>query len=382
MDKLPIYKATVSSIDGSGIYAISFVDYPANEQNFVALKKAQEIKLKLDAKKQILTGVVLVPDQLIYRNDTQLGEYYLTFTASDIEKIAAKMMKHGAALSGTTHQHAHKLSNNQLVEIWTVRDSKLDKAVALGLGELPPGTLIASYKINNNRYWQREVLTGNVRGFSLEGFFNFKKVINMKKQTIKPGAKKPGLVAQFVKALLEDSTAEAEALVDEAEKDETDSGTPVLAFTLSDGGEVLVDSDGFCTLNGEQMPAGSHELNDGNFINIDDAGMLLETAPEAEAGDAEPAEADLVAAREAGKAFLKKFGTKKAAPAKKAALSKNAAEIAKLKAQIAKLEKQPTTEKVKAATAVTTQLSAEEYANLKPYERYALALRMKNGTTK
>lgn len=379
MSKIPIYKATVSSIDDSGIYAISFVDYPANEQNFVALKRAKQVKLKLDKQKQILTGVVLVPDQLIYRNDTQLGEYYLTFTAADIEKIAAKMMRVGAALSSTTHQHAHKLSNNQLVEIWTVTDSKLDKAVALGLGELPVGTLLASYKVNNNKYWREEVLTGNVRGFSLEGFFNFKKIINMKKQTIKPGAKKPGLVAQFVKALLEGSTEEAEALVDEADKDETDSGTPLMVFTLSDGGEVHVDADGYCTLNGEQMPAGSHELNDGNFINIDDAGLLLETSPEPTAADEAQAEAELEVAREAGKAFLKKFGSKKPAPAKNAADTKNAAEIAKLKAQIAKLEKQPSAGKAKAATSVSTELSKEDYAKMAPYERYAYALRVKNG---
>lgn len=341
--KIPIYEAKVKGTDNTGIFAMSFVELPANESNFVALQRQRPVKLSIDKQKQMLTGVVLIPDQLIYRNDVQLGEYYLKFTTPEIERIALKMMRTGVALTTTTHQHEKPLKGNYLAELWIVKDSKRDKSVALGLGELPVGTLVASYKIENPAYWRTEVLTGNVKGFSLEGIFNFNSV-QMKKnpktaaQLAKEQAaaknKGKGIPAFFrsVAAFLEgESEAAAEGVAEEAKKDETDSGTPYLIFELGEGGEVWVDEDGFCTLEGgEQMPAGEHALADGNVIVVDDSGMLVITQPEADG--AEPAEADVAMAKQRAKAFLKSQNPK-------------AAEIAKLKAQIAELEKQPSTTK-------------------------------------
>ena len=341
--KIPIYEAKVKGADNTGIFAMSFVEFPANEQQFVALQRQRPVKLSIDKQKQMLTGVVLIPDQLIYRRDDQLGEYYLKFTAAEIERIALKMMRTSVALTTTTHQHEKPLKGNYLAELWIVKDSKRDKSVALGLGELPVGTLIASYKIESPAYWRTEVLTGNVKGFSLEGIFNFNSV-QMKKNPKKAAPlateqaaaenKGKGIPAFFrsVAAFLEgESEAAAEGVAEEAKKDETDSGTPYLIFELAEGGEVWVDEEGFCTLEGgEQMPAGEHALADGNVIVVDDSGMLVITQPEADG--AEPAEADVAMAKQRAKAFLK-------------SQNPNAAEIAKLKAKIAELEKQPSTEK-------------------------------------
>lgn len=341
--KIPIYEAKIKGTDNTGVFAMSFVEMPANESYFAILQRQRPVKLSIDKQKQMLTGVVLIPDQLIYRDDDQLGEYYLKFTAAEIERIALKMMRTGVALTTTTHQHEKPLKGNYLAELWIVKDSKRDKSVALGLGELPVGTLVASYKIENPAYWRTEVLTGNVKGFSLEGIFNFNSV-QMKKnpktaaQLAKEQAaaknKGKGIPAFFrsVAAFLEgESEAAAEGVAEEAKKDETDSGTPYLIFELGEGGEVWVDEDGFCTLEGgEQMPAGEHALADGNVIVVDDSGMLVITQPEADG--AEPAEADVAMAKQRAKAFLKSQNPK-------------AAEIAKLKAQIAELEKQPSTTK-------------------------------------
>jgi hypothetical protein len=354
---LPIYEAKIRDADNTGIFALSFVDYPANEQNFVALKRQARVKLKLDKHKQILTGVVLIPDQAIYRHDDNLGEYFLRFTAPDIEKIAQKMMKVGAALSTTTHQHESSLKGNYLTELWIVADPKTDKSVALGLGEYPAGTLIASYKIESEKYWREQVLTGNVRGFSLEGIFNFKSV-QMKKAPIKPA--QPGKVelTAFGKilqslgiAVAMDTVEDTKALETPAAVDETESGVPTLIFELQDGGEVWVDAEGFATLDGEQAPAGEHALSDGNFIVIDDSGMLVITQPEAEATPpAEPDAAMLAAAKERGKQFLAKR-----APAE----NSNATEIATLKAKIAELQKQPSAAPAKPSVAGTVKSVAE-----------------------
>lgn len=339
--KIPIYSAQIGALDDTGIYAISFVDFPANEQNFVALNKHQQIKLNLNKQKQILTGVVLIPDQLIYRRDAKLGEYYIKFSAGDIEKIALKMMRTGLALQNTTHQHESELKGNYLTELWIVQDPKRDKSVALGLGEYPKGTLLASYKVESSEYWRKEVLTGNVKGFSLEGFFNFNNLVMNKKTA--PAAKlaaekKPSTMGTFLRtmaAMLEGETvADAEAIVDVAADDEVDAGDPYLIFELADGGEVWVDAEGFATLDGEQMPAGEHALADGNFIVIDDAGNLVVTQEEADGAEAEVPEVALRKAKARGKAVLMAINGK---------TDPKAAKIANLEKQLAALKKAPST---------------------------------------
>ncbi len=80
------------------------------------------------------------------------------------------MMKTGLPLHSTTHQHNQNLSGNYLIELWIVENPQNDKSNELGFKNLPKGSLMASYKITDENYWNNEVMTGNVKGFSLEGF--------------------------------------------------------------------------------------------------------------------------------------------------------------------------------------------------------------------
>lgn len=336
--KIPVYQATVSDREDDGIFAMSFVDFPAVERDFVALSKQKPVKLALDRKKHILSGVVLVPDQLIYRNDN--GEYYLQFTATDIERISHKMMRTGLALATTTHQHAEPLAGNYLVEMWIVEDPERDKSVAIGLGRQPKGTLCASYKVSDLNYWRNEVETGQVKGFSLEGFFNLKTVSYMnknRKPTRKAVPAKNRGAAAFAAGILKscaalfegETEAEAEDLVDVAADDNTDSLEPMLVGELAEGGEIHVDYEHFATIDGEQAPAGVHALADGNFIEVDDDGYMVETVEDAD--DVEPAAADLAAAR---RRMKQHFAKKPKAKTGTALARENAA----LKRQIAQLK--------------------------------------------
>lgn len=275
---IPIYNCLIEETDQTtGIMAISFVDCPANEEDFVALaRQPQEVTLRHDWKKQILTGVVLKPDQLIYRYSPQMGEYCIKFSADQIEKIAQKMMRTGVALHNTTHQHATPLKDNYLTELWIVEDPQSDKSNALGFKNLPKGTLMCSYKVEDKEYWTNEVLTGNVKGFSLEGFFNqqieISEPINQSKQKCikmdKP-KKKPTLLKRIARMLLDIETV--------SKSDATASGEPYIIFVLSDGKEIYVDQDGFATLDEEQAPSGEHNLADGNILVIDEQGQFVET---------------------------------------------------------------------------------------------------------
>lgn len=278
---IPVYNCLIdeNTEDQSGIYAISFVDVPANEIDFVTLAKQPKLeRLNRDSKKQILTGVVLRPDQLIYRNDPR-GEYYIRFSAEEIEKIAQKMMRTGIALQNTTHQHQNPLEGNYLTELWIVENPQHDKSQALGFTDLPKGTLMCSYKIADKHYWDTQVMTGNVRGFSLEGFFfqeisnnkTIKSITNQKQnEKMNQRNKKTGTLLSRISQFFLDIQAVEKA-------DSTSSGTAYVLFTLADGKEVYIDADGFATLDDEQLPAGDHPLADGNILVVDDQGQFIET---------------------------------------------------------------------------------------------------------
>lgn len=281
--KLPVYNCEIedSVNDMTGIYAISFVDLPANEVDFLALDKKTPMLLKKDSKKQILTGVILKPEQLIYRFSEQIGEYYIKFSAEQIEKIAQKMMKTGIALQNTTHQHQSQLSGNYLTELWIVENPSIDKSRALGFKDIPKGALMCSYKIEDQSYWDNEVMSGNVKGFSLEGFFNQElnmskitntKSVNMRKKKFNFNAVKRG--ALLLAGLTREELSEIESIEVE---DTTQSSEAYLEFTLKDGKVVKVDDTGYATLDGEQMPAGEHPLADGNILVIDENGNFVDT---------------------------------------------------------------------------------------------------------
>ena len=59
----------------TGVEAISIVENPAIEEDFIALKD-QELKLaEIDKEKKILMGALLIPNKPIYRKNKE-GEYY------------------------------------------------------------------------------------------------------------------------------------------------------------------------------------------------------------------------------------------------------------------------------------------------------------------
>ena len=56
----------------NGIEAISIVENPAIEEDFIALKKQDKIKLaEVDKEKKILMGALLIPNKPIYRQNDE-----------------------------------------------------------------------------------------------------------------------------------------------------------------------------------------------------------------------------------------------------------------------------------------------------------------------
>lgn len=154
--------------DFSGIHAVSVVESPAIEEDFIYLN-SQEVKLaEIDKEKRILMGPALIPNKKIYRNNGKI-EYYIFFSEDTVRKASELFLSRGNQ-NNSTLEHEIKLNGLSVVESWIVEDSKLDKSNKYGLS-MPEGTWMISMKVNNDDIWDNYVKTGRVKGFSIEGFF-------------------------------------------------------------------------------------------------------------------------------------------------------------------------------------------------------------------
>ena len=154
--------------EDAGVEAISIVESPAIESDFIALKD-QEIKLaQVDGDKKILMGALLIPNKPIYRNGAE-GEYYIYFSKDTVQKASQMYLKNGYQ-NNSTLEHAETLNGLTLVESWLVEDEVQDKSRKYGLN-VPVGTWMGAVKVNNDEIWQEYVKTNKVKGFSIEGYF-------------------------------------------------------------------------------------------------------------------------------------------------------------------------------------------------------------------
>lgn len=173
MDKIKHYAVTFDS----DIYAISLVDEPAIEENFIYLSKDKQEQIFLEKEdKHLIVGAVLVPNKPIYRNNGK-EEFYIQFSKETIEHLAYEYLMNGRMYSVTT-DHKDIADDICLVESW-IKTSENDKSNDYGMN-LPIGTWIAAMKVENEEVWQR-VKQGELKGFSIESFVNLDE-INLKKQ--------------------------------------------------------------------------------------------------------------------------------------------------------------------------------------------------------
>ncbi|MDA9970750.1 XkdF-like putative serine protease domain-containing protein [Flavobacteriaceae bacterium] len=176
-----------------GIEAISVVENPAIEEDFVALK-SQEFKLaKIDGERRILMGALLIPNKPIYRRNGE-DEYYIYFSKDTVLK-ASQMYLMNSKQNNSTLEHQYELEGLSLVESWIVEDKFHDKSVLFGM-DLPLGTWVGSVKVNNDKIWNEFVKTGKVKGFSIEGYFADK--MERPKEPIDEGLSKEDLMVQEI----------------------------------------------------------------------------------------------------------------------------------------------------------------------------------------
>ena len=155
--------------EDSGVNAVSLVDAPAIESDFILLSKENKVELKV-IERGLLMGALLIPNKPILRRDENGDEYYIYFSKETLRKVLYRFMK-TQKQGKVTLQHQVDVPEGQafLTEIWEKEDEVHDKSVMYGI-DAPVGSLIGSMKVDNP-----ELLTlakeGKINGFSIEGLF-------------------------------------------------------------------------------------------------------------------------------------------------------------------------------------------------------------------
>lgn len=171
--------------DLGGINAISLVENPAIESDFITLSK--EVKLvEVDKDKRILLGAALIPDKAILRVK-EGKEFHIFFSKDTVRKGSELFLKKGNQKESTL-EHETKLSGITVVESWIVEDVEKDKSAFYGLS-VPVGTWMVSMKVDNEEIYQK-AKDGVIKGFSIEGFFADKAIKQSKDESILEQIKK------------------------------------------------------------------------------------------------------------------------------------------------------------------------------------------------
>ncbi len=271
-----------------GVFAISLVNAPATGEHYIAMAKQDKIVkfAKVDEEQRILMGLVLQPDQLIYRVDENGDEFEMFFSAETIKDFSQNFFQSGFQLNSKL-EHDETIENVTFVESWIVADSKKDKSAAYGLS-YPVGSWLVSMKVDNDDIWNNYIKTGELKGFSIDGMVeleevNFKSNIQMSKSNknilallkqivsgaeqdveVTLGSVKSGeLDIQFDGETLEVGTA-VFLIADDEEKVQLADGT----YKIDDAGEIVV-KDGLV----ESMSEGEEVV---------DEEVVEEVEPEAE----------------------------------------------------------------------------------------------------
>lgn len=270
------YKVVLNENDESGIYAISLVDDPATKELFISLSAEQtDIQLATaNEEKRIVVGPVLIPNQLIMRNDPDGGKpFNIMFEAETITEIHEKFIKNGFQNNSTIEHDGKFIEDVTFTETWIKEDEVHDKSVLYGFKH-PIGTLYGMQKINNDEVWNDYIKTGKVKGFSIDGTkFGLEK-INLNTNYMNLEAIANAIKEGFASIKLSSDNPTPETVeVQLAQMKLSDGVTVLEAASFEAGQEVnIVAEDGTTT----PAPVGEHELEDGSILVITEAGMIAE----------------------------------------------------------------------------------------------------------
>lgn len=162
-----------------GLQAVSLVDRPAIETDFLKFKD-QKIVFAKDESKHILTGPALIADMPIYRRNQFTGEeYYVVFTKETIAKLVERYSKNNLLNSVNLQHDADTFTTGAiLVESYFVDKSR---GIAPKEFDIADGSWVCSFKITDDALWEQIITTDEFNGFSVEVVANLEEKLGSEK---------------------------------------------------------------------------------------------------------------------------------------------------------------------------------------------------------
>lgn len=166
---LPIYKAVFNEDEESKMVAISFVDYPAINVDWMAFAKQNKpLQFSVeDEEKHIVFGCIMRADYPIYRIGPSGYEYNIVFDKDTIRKMVQQYLK-DCFQNVTDTNHNHRISDGVYMQEIFIKDTE-NGISPKGFEEIEDGSLFAKFKVENESLWQ-EIKDGTFKGFSIEIF--------------------------------------------------------------------------------------------------------------------------------------------------------------------------------------------------------------------
>lgn len=219
-NKLKKYELKIDE-ENKGVFAISLVDEPAIESDFIfySKEKEEQIIFAKDNGEMIVTGPVLIPEKEILRKN-KMGEYYNVFMSKETVKENAVNFFKNYFNKNVTLQHEVELEKEKAVyfESWIVNDSNSDKSKVLGFKNVVDGTWFVSLKIFDENLWNEITKEGsNFKGFSIEGLYSKEEI----KQSLIKKNNDMSLIDKLKALLFEAENEKTEVKQEEVKKEET-----------------------------------------------------------------------------------------------------------------------------------------------------------------
>jgi hypothetical protein len=153
-----------------------------------ASKKLQQIERNkfsiISEEKRIISGALMLADELIYRNNEKFGEHYVKFSAETIKSIAIKWAKKNYNNHvNLNHNPEQKVKGVTMFESWLV-DSDRGIMPMKGFEGVANGSWFGSFYVENEKVWQ-SIKKGDYKGFSVEGLFDYEQPISAEENALK-----------------------------------------------------------------------------------------------------------------------------------------------------------------------------------------------------
>jgi len=183
-----------------GVFAISLVESPAIQENFVALSShTMELKA-VDDERRIVVGYALIPDKPIYRKQKingEVKEFNIKFSDQTVAKSAELYMKN-LNLANVTSEHERPVEGCCVIESWITEDTKHDKINLYDIKPIKGGWAVMMKLYNDEEY--QKAKSGEYKGFSIEAMFDgFEQLASKEEKTYTEEE-----VLEMLKNLLED----------------------------------------------------------------------------------------------------------------------------------------------------------------------------------